>query len=412
MNPLCAQAAFPKTSSETFDRLALRSVREQSPAPPAPSVPQAEAVRGTALLITGATGFLGGAIMAKIIFSDDWDSALFLVRAATPEAGVERLAENLRNFGLGETSIQRLKPSQVICGDLADVPSFADDVRLGLVDVVINCAAVASFAKHPLIWPVNTVGTVAFAQAVHRHGRLRRFLQVGTAMAVGPRAENPIYETFETAEDVKHLVDYTASKLEGERMLRGIPGLPLIVARPSIIVGHTQLGCRASGSIYWVFRMGLKMGAFTCDFDERIDVIPVDYAAEALQMLALKSMLKHELYHISAGPEAACSFREIDIAIAPALDRPPIVEYRKLDYEGFSAMQMEFKDIFGPCNRRLMLRAIKLYGAFAGLGMLFDNQRLLAEGMSQPPRFDDYAYLCEDSSRGISIPEQMVTDFK
>jgi hypothetical protein len=29
---------------------------------------------------------------------------------------------------------------------------------------------------------------------------------------------------------------------------------PLIVARPSIVVGHTRLGCRPSASIFWYYR--------------------------------------------------------------------------------------------------------------------------------------------------------------
>lgn len=350
--------------------------------------------------------------MARLLQTPLWETTWFLVRGDTPVLGVERLRETLRSFGVDEAQIARLRVEQVICGDLADVPAFANDMRLAEVDVVINCAAVASFGKNPQIWPVNSKGTAEFAAAVHRHGRLRRFVQVGTAMAVGPRPENPVHEIAEPGTDVHHVVDYTASKIEGERRLRALPGLPLVVARPSIVVGHTKLGCSASGSIYWVFRMGMKMRAFMCPLDARIDVIPVDYVADALLHLALKPTLSHDLYHISAGHAAACSFREIDIAIAPVMKRLPISDYRHLPYEGFVEMQDQFKDLFGPCNRRLMLMAIKLYGAFARLGMIFDNSRLLAEGVPPPPRFDSYVAHCQQTSLGISISDQMMPDFK
>jgi len=364
------------------------------------------------LLVTGGTGFLGGAIMARLLQTPLWESSSFLVRGTTAAAGAERLRETLRNFAVDETQIAKLRVEQVICGDLADVRTFENDPRLGLVDVVINSAAVTSFGKHPQIWPVNSEGTEAFAAAVHRHGRLRRFVQVGTAMAVGPRPENPVPEIAEPGMDVRHLVDYTASKIEGERRLRALPGLPLVVTRPSIVIGHTKLGCAPSGSIYWVFRMGMKMRAFMCPLDAHIDVIPVDYAADSLIHLALKPALAHDLYHISAGPVASCSFREIDLAVAPVMKRLPISDFRHLPYEGFVAMQSQFKDLFGPCNRRLMLLAIKLYGAFAGLDMVFDNTRLLAEGVRPAPRFDSYAALCQQTSMGISISDQMMPDFK
>ena len=60
--------------------------------------------------------------------------------------------------------------------------------------------------------------------------------------------------------------------------------------------------------------MGFALESFTCGLDEQIDVIPVDYCAEALIGLALKPCLGHSLYHISAGHRAACTFGEIDEA--------------------------------------------------------------------------------------------------
>lgn len=43
---------------------------------------------------------------------------------------------------------------------------------------------------------------------------------------------------------------------------------------------------------------------------------------------------------------------------------------------------------------------------------LFDNSRLLEEGISAPPRFTDYLDVCVQSSSAVSIPAQMQWDFK
>ena len=50
----------------------------------------------TTLLITGVTGFLGGAALEKILHQETRLDLLLLVRADSPEAGLERVKENMR----------------------------------------------------------------------------------------------------------------------------------------------------------------------------------------------------------------------------------------------------------------------------------------------------------------------------
>lgn len=49
----------------------------------------------TTLLITGVTGFLGGAALEKILHQETRLDLLLLVRADSPEAGLERVKENM-----------------------------------------------------------------------------------------------------------------------------------------------------------------------------------------------------------------------------------------------------------------------------------------------------------------------------
>ncbi|WP_448681802.1 cationic peptide resistance protein CprA [Pseudomonas nicosulfuronedens] len=367
------------------------------------------------LLLTGATGFLGGAVAAHLIEEGGTESLLFLVRSESREQGLARLRDNLRLHAVLEMDLQRLHASQIICGDLLETGWLQTERhRLMQLDQVINCAAVASFSKNPTIWPVNVEGTFAFARAMSESARLKRFLHVGTAMCCGPDRPSPVRESWEFPPSDEQLVDYTASKAEIERRMREeLPSLPLVVARPSIVVGHSRLGCQASGSIFWVFRMGFALESFTCDLDEQIDVIPVDYCAQALVALALKPSLEHSLYHISAGHEAACTFGEIDRAFAHAQGEEPVGErYRKVSADNLRELANDFESRIGKANPRLVLRALRLYSGFADLNYLFDNQRLLDEGIAAPPRFTDYVDVCVLSSRDVSIPAQMQWDFK
>ena len=364
------------------------------------------------LLLTGATGFLGGALAAALLASPRWRDLLVLIRAADASEGKARLAECMQRFALDPALVDRISPDQILCGDLCCAEHFADDARLGEVAEVVNCAAFASFSNHPQIFRTNVGGTAEFGRVVASRARLRRFIQVGTAMSCGADAPKLVMEGYEPSEDAVQLVPYTASKLEGERRLRAIPSLPLVIVRPSIIVGHTRLGCRASPSIFWVFRMARALRCFPCAPDSRIDVVPVDYCAEAILRLLEAPRLAHDSYHISAGAAASSTYREIDAAIATALGEAPTHDYRQLDYDSIRGEQDRFDELFGPCIKPVMLRAIRLYGAFGSLDMLFDNARLLAEGVAAPPRFAGYAGLCAVSAQGAPIASQMQYDFK
>lgn len=109
----------------------------------------------TTLLITGVTGFLGGAALEKILHQETRLDLLLLVRADSPEAGLERVKENMRKFNIAEEKLAMLRQQHILLGDLASPEHFLNDPRLEQVTHVLNCAAVASFGSNPLIWKVN-----------------------------------------------------------------------------------------------------------------------------------------------------------------------------------------------------------------------------------------------------------------
>ena len=365
------------------------------------------------LLVTGASGYIGGTLSARLLHTDRWDSILFLIRAPHREDGLLRLAHVLRKHNVPEALLDRLHLEQILCGDLNTISDWENDPRLESIEEVVSSAAVASFGNHPSIWPTNVAGVVKMAHLLNRRCKLRRFIQIGTAMACGQQAPSLVPEGYDAGVDTVPFLDYTASKYEAERRIRvELPELPLIVARPSIVVGHTELGCAASGSIFWVFRMARALQSFPCTLDQRIDVIPVDYCAKALHLLLDKPTLKYNNYHLSGGEQSSCSFGEIDAAIAKAMDIKPMQHYQAQDFEEIAKLQGQFKEILGPCNRRVVLRAIRTYGDFAKLGMLFDNQRLLEEGLELPVPLTNYAGICEKTSENTLISEQMRFDYK
>ena len=63
------------------------------------------------LLITGATGFLGGAVLESILNKKNAPNLLLLVRADNSVAAVERVKENLRKFNISEERLTALTPA-------------------------------------------------------------------------------------------------------------------------------------------------------------------------------------------------------------------------------------------------------------------------------------------------------------
>jgi nucleoside-diphosphate-sugar epimerase len=364
------------------------------------------------ILITGATGFLGGALTAELLALPDWDRVLLLVRGETVPQAHERLKQSLLRFGVTEPQLARIRPEQILCADFAEPASFIDDARLPSIRRVVHCAALTSFGASAKIFTTNVDGTLRFVHHLRQVADIERFLHVSTAMVCGDQPNTVVQEDDYPRADVEHLVNYTESKAQAENLLRmTLPNFPLVVVRPSIIVGHTRLGCKPSGSIFWAFRISDALGMITCREDGYIDVVPVDYAARSLSLLLLKESLAHTTYHISSGLESSCRWPELATAFARARGESNATRYHGVHMQQVAERKPEFDKLFGHCNKAFMMRAIRLYGTFAGLNCVFANDRLRAEGGELPPRFSDYLAVCAQSTAHLTVAEQMLIDF-
>ena len=362
-------------------------------------------------LVTGVTGFLGGAVVAELLTAPFAGKLLLLVRAGSPTEGLERARRSLERFEVPAHQLEQLTVANILCGDLANVAAFTDDSRLHAVTHVINCAGITSFGKDPDVWRVNVEGTLEFARLLKRATGLKRFIHISTAMICGDKPPSVVEEDVSLSINGRHLVPYTESKAEAERRLtREMAGLPFVIVRPTIIAGHTRLGCRPSGSIFWAFRMSHALRMTTSPLNGMIDVVPVDYAARAVLHLAAARKLAHTIYHVGSGPSHSSTFAEIDAAFVKA-DGGGGGEFRSGSVEDAISRKASFQDIFGQCNRRFMQMAIRLYGGFAALNATFDNSRLMKEGAPPPPKFSEYLGVCLQTCQEVSIYAQAMIDF-
>ena len=146
---------------------------------------------GKKVLVTGVTGFVGQAVLERLL-TDFPDTRLsVLIRPQLGSSGRQRLESvvsrpNFDHFRakVEDVSVALDERVEVLEGDLGkDLPEFPDDL-----DVVIHCAATVSF--DPPIdegFETNLLGAVRFYEAVLKSGSEPHLLHVSTAYVAGSR---------------------------------------------------------------------------------------------------------------------------------------------------------------------------------------------------------------------------------
>ncbi len=243
-----------------------------------------------AVLLTGATGFLGMDALARLIEREE-DVAV-LVRARDREGAGERLRSVLAQlYDEPPPAAERVR---AVRGDLLE-PGLAlssDDRRwlIESVDRLVHCAASISF-ELPLnqAREINVGGVVRvleLAREIALGGSLRRLVHVSTAYVSGRHAGEFGEDDLDVGQEFRNT--YERSKHEAELLLRGARDLPLAVARPSIVVGHSASGWTSAFNVlYWPMR-AFERGLLTevpAKEDSIVDFVPVDYVTDG--MLAL-----------------------------------------------------------------------------------------------------------------------------
>jgi long-chain acyl-CoA synthetase len=244
------------------------------------------------VLLTGATGFLGMELLARLIERDEV-SVLCLVRADSDDAAQARLAEVIER--LYDEPPAGAADVRAVAGDVSKpdlgLSATSRELILEHVTSVLHCAALISFdLTLEEARAVNTEGALRMLELgreLASRGGLRRYVHVSTAYVAG-EYEGVFRETdLDVGQGFRNT--YEHSKFEAERAIgEACDGLPLVIARPSIIVGDSRSGwTSAFNVIYWpmrAFSRGL-MDEVAIDPDGVADIVPIDYVADALLAL-------------------------------------------------------------------------------------------------------------------------------
>lgn len=304
------------------------------------------------ILITGATGFLGMSIVARLLEDDDGPDIVLPVRARTgAEADARRLELLSRLYDAPPESALRLwaVPADLGSRDLGLRPT-----RLAEVTTVVHCAASISFTL-PLHEArcINVSGTRHLLELCHRLPRLQQLVHVSTAYVAGRSSGEFTEADHDVGQEFRNT--YEQSKWEAEYLV-GRSGLPATIVRPSIVVGESDSGWTpAFNVIYWplqAFARGL-LDSVPADPGGLVDLVPIDHVVDVIGHAMAAGA--PGVLHAVAGAGAP-TVSELNEAAASLLGRPaPALEPPGSDLDHPAAVFAPYFDVavrFGDARTR------------------------------------------------------------
>jgi thioester reductase-like protein len=349
-----------------------------------------------AIFLTGSTGYIGAHVAANLL--DGHGASLnVLVRARDPREAQVRLWNALqlhldfpRFYEYLQTRVR------IFCGDLTS-PGFGlgrdeYDRLVHTTDSVIHCAASLNRKSEKSCLNVNLRGTLEVLtlarHAEHYHG-LRRFSQVSTVAVAGQRNHEVVTEDRSIEWDRSDYDPYARTKKFCEHMMRVLlPDTPKTVFRPSIVLGDSRYAETTQFDMVRSFVFLASLPALPFRPTDKIDIVNVDFVADAIATLHQKDQPQHDIYHLSSGLESQ-TFRQLTTALAAEQNKRGPVFLPFLE-KPFAATVDFLSGRKGPVGRGAAL--MKVFMPYLVWNTVFDNTRVTSELGRKPVPFSRYSY--------------------
>jgi thioester reductase-like protein len=265
-----------------------------------------------AVLLTGATGFVGMELLARYLERTD-AHVVTLIRAPDDESARRRLDAVLANL-FGYRAGRYANRVTVVAGELTAPLLGLNPARwerlAAQARTIIHGAASISFGLSlETARAINVEGTRRMLELAARArdlGVLERYAHISTAYVAGTHAGRFCEHDLDLGQGFNN--SYEQSKFEAEQLVRSWHDLPFTIMRPSIVVGDRHSGWTSAFNVlYWPLR-ALSRGVFAAvpaNPSSPVDVVSIDYVADAIHELCQGAGDAGRTYHLTAGPEAS-----------------------------------------------------------------------------------------------------------
>ena len=349
-----------------------------------------------AIFLTGSTGYIGAHVAAGLLARHS-DRLNLLVRAADEHEAEVRLWKSLQlHFPFPRFNEYLRGRISIFRGDLTDsqfgLPADEYSRLARSTDSIIHCAASLNRKSEKACLNVNLRGTlevIKLATATRHNQGLRRFSHVSTVAVAGQRCNEVVQEDDAIQWDRSDYDPYARTKKFCEHMIRELlPDVPRTIFRPSIVLGDSRHAETTQFDMVraFVFLAGLPLLPFRAD--DKVDIVPVNYVADAVVALHQKPRPDHEIYHLSSGTQSQ-TYRELTAALNRARGKRPPVFLPGLE-KPFTATVNWLANRKGALGRAASL--MKVFVPYLVWNTVFDNRRVVNELAVAPAPFSEYSY--------------------
>lgn len=312
------------------------------------------------ILLTGATGTIGSAVVPRLL-ENPGDRVTLLVRAPDDAQLQSRRESMLAYWGIGEADPRRLH-LEFLRGDIEQpqlgLSAAGFDALARSTTHVIHAGASVKLnmsieqARSTAVQPTRTL--LDLARRAAAAGTLRKLDLVSTVgvwgRTPGVMPERPLPEV----RDFHNT--YEEAKAEAERVIwQEAADLPVTVHRPSMVVGEQGSGRVIHFQVFYhlcEFLSGARtFGIMPGLGVTRLDTVPVDWVAAAICWSSLSEQHEQRILHLCSGPALAIALPRLQAAVRQAWARAgrPLPRLK-------------------PVNRRLLERLIPVVGWLGGPG--------------------------------------------
>jgi thioester reductase-like protein len=329
-----------------------------------------------ALLLTGATGFVGMEVLARFLERTD-RHVVALVRADDDEQATARLHATLGTA---------CADADAHADRVTAVPGDITAPRLGLGDrwealaarigaIVHGAASVAFDLSLEESRRINVQGTRHMLEFAGACPGLERFTYVSTAYVAGDR-RGTVYEDDPGGGRFRNA--YERTKHEAERLVAAHrDDMDVTIVRPSIIVGDHRTGWTAAFNVLYAPLRAFEAGIIPVVPARRrspVDVVPVDYVADSVHALAEAPEAAGQTFHVVAGDRASTVGEIVEMAGERFSARQPKI----VPPRAYRAIIGKIVDRRAPSSARRLLASNEVYFPYFEMRVRFDDARARA----------------------------------
>jgi thioester reductase-like protein len=257
----------------------------------------------TAILLTGATGFIGAFLLDELLRQTDAD-IYCLVRATDSAEGKVRIQRNLAVYLLWDERYRdRIIP---VVGDLAQpllgLTTQQFQQLAEQMDAIYHCGAIVKWTyPYRALKAANVQGTREMIRLACQH-RVKPLHFISTVgVFSSPEYPSAVVTEQEPLENSGTLYGgYAQSKWVAEKLvtIAGARGLPITIYRPNT-EGHSQTGAfNPSDHLCLILKGCIQLGCAPQDLNIVVASAPIDYACQAMVYLSQQRSSWGQVFHI------------------------------------------------------------------------------------------------------------------